>query len=296
MPLVGREDDDVVSAGRDTAVPSSLGQREHAENFPVALRVLPRDVRAHLHALYAYARTVDQLGDDAPGDRTALLEAFREDVRDVWRSGHPDDVVLQQLVPTVRACRLDEEPFQRLVEANLVDQRVTRYATFDDLRGYCRLSADPVGRMVLGVFGERDPLTVELSDRVCTALQLLEHWQDVGEDRAAGRVYLPQADLAAHGVTVAELDAPTAGPQLRTLMRFEIERAAALLESGAPIVGRLHGWARLAVAGYVAGGQATVRALRRSGGEVLGQQVRPRAFDIAASLCGRLIRPGEVAP
>jgi squalene synthase HpnC len=295
MPLVGREGRDVVPSG-GTAVPASLEGREQGENFPVALRLLPRALRGHLHALYAYARTVDELGDSAPGDRTALLEAFREDVRELWRGGRPQHPVLQQLAPTVRECALDEEPFQCLVEANLVDQRVSRYATFDDLRGYCRLSADPVGRMVLGVFGVDDPVTVELSDRVCTALQLLEHWQDVGEDRAAGRVYLPQVDLAAHGVSETELDAPVASPPLRTLMRFEIERAAALLQSGAPVVGRLHGWARVAVGGYVAGGQATVRALRRSGGEVLGQQVRPRAFDVVTALCGRLIRPGEVAP
>ncbi|HEX6401804.1 MAG TPA: squalene/phytoene synthase family protein, partial [Pseudonocardiaceae bacterium] len=195
---------------------------------------------------------------------------------------HP---VLRQLVPTVVARGLDREPFDRLVRANLVDQRVHRYARYAQLREYCMLSADPVGRIVLGVFGvaDRTELT-ELSDRVCTALQLIEHWQDVAEDRRAGRVYLPQEDLAAFGVTEAELDARVASPALRRLMAFEIDRAAELLDSGAPLLGLLHGWARLAVAGYVAGGRAAVDALRRSGGDVLGGPPRPRRRDVLRHL------------
>jgi squalene synthase HpnC len=272
------------------AVPEqTLERKQRAENFPVALRLLPRKLRADLIAVYGFARTVDDLGDEAAGDRTALLEAFRTDLVSVWTTGRPTHPVLQQLVPTVAARGLDREPFDRLVQANLVDQQVHRYATYGQLRQYCTLSADPVGRIVLGVFGLADRTElIELSDRVCTALQLIEHWQDVAEDRRAGRVYLPQEDLAAYGVSEVELDGAPAGgrasPALRALMSFEITRAAELLESGAPLVGMLHGWARLAVAGYVAGGRAALDALRRADGDVLAGPPRPRRRDVLRHL------------
>src|SRR2546423_13690535 len=123
-----------------------LSRKRRAENFPVALRLLPRRLRADLIAVYGFARVVDDLGDEAPGDRIALLEDFRADVASVWETGRPEHPVLRQLVPTVAAHGLDREPFDRLVRANLVDQRVHRYATYAQLREYCTLSADPVGR------------------------------------------------------------------------------------------------------------------------------------------------------
>lgn len=261
---------------------------ERDENFPVALRLLPPGMREDLHAVYAFARTVDDLGDRAAGDRTAQLQGMREDLHRIWAGGTPDLLVLQRLAPVVRRHDVPEQPFQDLVEANLVDQRVTGYASFDDLLGYCRLSADPVGRIVLGLLGRRDAATTVLSDRICTALQLLEHWQDVGEDRRAGRVYLPAEDLGAFGVPVDDLDRPVASDRLRRLIRYETERAACLLESGVPLVRALHGWGRVAVAGYVAGGRATVTALRRSSGDVLSAPARPRRPDVATELAALL--------
>jgi squalene synthase HpnC len=195
-------------------------------------------------------------------------------------------------VPTVRATGLPHELFERMVAANLQDQRVTEYQTYADLRQYCTLSADPVGRMVLGVFGVTSDTASELSDRVCTALQLVEHWQDVAEDRAKGRVYLPKEDLIQYGVSPSDLDGASATPGLRRLMAFQTERAAALLDSGAPLVGQLRGWARLAVAGYVAGGRAAVDALRRSGGEVLAATPRARKWDVLRHLLRLLLTGG----
>jgi squalene synthase HpnC len=249
--------------------------RERAENFPVVLRVLPRRQREELHAVYAFARIVDELGDSAPGDRTAQLHGLDEALTQTWAGRPVVDPVLSRLVSTGVVHALPVEPFRDLVRANLADQTTSRYDTFDDLLGYCRLSAVPVGRIVLGVFDEDRPGPTRLSDRVCTALQLLEHWQDVGEDRRAGRVYLPQEDLQRHRVTEADLDRPTASATLRSLMRFEIDRAAEILAEGAPIVGQLRGWARPCVAGFVAGGEATVAALRRTDGDVLGRSARP---------------------
>jgi squalene synthase HpnC len=270
------------------ALARGLRRQRRAENFPVALRLLPRALRADLAAVYNVARVIDDLGDDAPGDRIALLEQFRADLATVWDGGAPEHPVLQRLVPTVGTHGLDREPFEKLVRANLLDQRVHRYATYAQLRGYCTLSADPVGRIVLALFGCSDPAAIELSDRICTALQLIEHWQDVAEDRRSGRVYLPQEDLIAFGVAEMELDGVVASPPLRRLMVFQITRAAELLDSGAPLISLLGGWSRLAVAGYVAGGRAALDALRRTGGDVLAGPPRPRRRDVFRRLLGAL--------
>ena len=272
-----------------TPLRDGLRERERDENFPVALRVLPKAVRMDLHAVYAVARTIDDLGDLAPGGRTAALHDFRADLHQIWRGSAPRRPVLQALAPTVRARGLTAEPFDRLIEANLIDQWVTRYDTFSDLLRYCRLSADPVGRLVLDIFDQNSPAAAELSDRVCQALQLLEHWQDVGEDRRVGRVYLPAEDLAAFGVRETDLDRPHASDALRELMAFETERAARLLDSGAPLLAHLRGWARVAVLGYIAGGGAAVRALRRTGWDVLGCPARTRHRDIALQAAALLL-------
>jgi len=255
--------------------------REAGENFPVALRVLPRRHREHLHAVYGFARHVDELGDSYAGDRVAALTDLRARTHRIWAGDDPGSAFLRRLARTVPECGLSEEPFQRLIEANLQDQTVTRYATFADLVGYCRLSADPVGRIVLEVFGVSTPERTVLSDQVCTALQVVEHLQDVAEDRRAGRVYLPQESLAAYAVAEADLDARSASPQLRALVRAETGRAEELLLHGSALVGTLHGSARLAVAGFVAGGLAVVDALRRVDGDVLADHAAPAKADVA---------------
>ncbi|MDX6256821.1 MAG: hypothetical protein QOJ11_3155 [Frankiales bacterium] len=269
---------------------SVLRDLERAENFPVALRILPREVRSRLATVYDVARVIDDLGDRAQSDREELLLQFRRDLAEVWGTGRPVSPVLQRLVPVVRELGLSPEPFDRLVQANLQDQRVATYDSFEDLLGYCSLSADPIGRLVLAVFGAATPRTEELSDRVCTALQLLEHWQDVAEDRANGRVYLPQQTLREHGVEEHDLDAAATSPRLRQALRAETARAEQLLGSGTELLGLLRGWARVAVAGYVGGGQATVRALRRADFDVLAGPPRPRRRDTA--LRGALLLSG----
>jgi len=272
---------------------ASWEAREAGENFPVALRLLPRRHREHLHAVYGYARLVDELGDSLPGGpaaRIAALTEVRERTHRIWAGGDPGSPVLRRLAATVADCGLSEEPFQDLVEANLVDQRVDRYATVADLIGYCRLSADPVGRIVLELFGSSTPARVALSDRVCTALQIVEHLQDVGEDRRAGRVYLPQESLAAYDVDERALDADSASPQLRSLVLAETDRAAAMLHEGSALVGQLRGWARVAVAGFVGGGLAVVDALRRVEGDVLARHASPTRTDVTRHALRALVR------
>ncbi|MDG4827489.1 squalene synthase HpnC [Asanoa sp. WMMD1127] len=272
-----------------------LRAKEQAENFPVALRILPRRHREHLLAVYDVARVIDDLGDRGHGDRRPALHAFDQDIDELFGGGEPRHPVLRGLRPTVVACGLDARPFHDLVAANLLDQEKAAYGTFDELVGYCRLSADPVGRIVLRVFGADDPRLAELSDRICTALQIVEHCQDVAEDRRNGRIYLPLEDLDQFGVRPTDLDAPRADPSVRRLVRFEAERAGALLDQGLPLLRRLRGWGRLAVTGYVAGGRATLYALRRADWDVLARTPRPKKRDILAQAVAATLGQGVMS-
>ncbi len=192
--------------------------------------------------------------------------------------------MVRALAPVVGACAIPQQVFADLIRANRQDQVVSRYPAFSDLAGYCRLSANPVGRIVLHVFGAATPERMILSDRVCTALQLAEHWQDVAEDFRAGRIYLPAEDMERFGVAEGDLAAASAGPHLRALMAFEVERAGRLLDEGAPLVGNLHGSARVAVAGYVAGGRAALAAITNAGYDVLCATHKPRRGRLAREM------------
>jgi squalene synthase HpnC len=234
------------------------------ENFPVGPGFLPRRLRRDLMAIYGYARFVDDIGDETdatPAQRLRMLDLVEADVTAMFAGHRPTLPPVQALAEPVRGGRMPEQPLRRLIEANRLDQQVHSYQTFDDLRHYCTLSADPVGRLVLAAIGAATPDRVELSDRVCTGLQLVEHWQDVAEDRGRGRVYLPQADLRRFGVTDAELTAPHASPALRSLLAFEAARAGELLDAGIPLVKSVKGRAKLAIAGFVAGGRAALHAI-----------------------------------
>ena len=261
-------------SGRAALVPlpgePEVQARAAGENFSVASLLLPREPRTHLRAIYGYARLVDELGDAQAGDRLATLARFEQDLARVFApDGEPEHPVLRRLRPSVQALELPPEPFADLLEANRQDQLVHRYETYEQLLDYCRLSANPVGVLVLHVFGAATPERLVLSDAVCSALQLLEHWQDVAEDARAGRVYVPAEDLERYGVEPAELLGAASGPRLRALVAFEVERARALLDRGAPLVGTLRRSARLAVAGYVGGGRAGLDAIEAAGCEVL---------------------------
>jgi squalene synthase HpnC len=261
-------------------VAARAARQATAENFPVALRVLPRRARTQLAQVYAYARLVDDVGDSAQGDRVALLEFIENDVQALFAapltdSAGPRLAIVRDLQTIVDECNLPPEPLLDLIEANRVDQLVSAYETFDDLLAYCRLSAAPVGRIVLHIAGAVSERNIADSDAVCAALQVLEHCQDVREDAAAGRVYLPAADQRAAGVQRTDLDADSTSLRLRQVIAEQVDRAAVMLGSGRPLVRRLSGWSRLAVAGYVAGGLATVDALRRADYDVNARHVSP---------------------
>ncbi len=301
-------ENDEVAGGRNET--DRAGVREHVrpavtraeevaanasgENFPVALRLLPERHRRHLTALYCFARLTDDVGDQArelngsgqaDGDlRLRLLDELAKDVDRIYQGATPQSPVMREMAVTVAECKVPAQPLLDLIQANRQDQRVTRYGTYAELARYCELSANPVGQVVLYIFGAATPDRVELSDRICTALQLAEHWQDVAEDLANGRIYLPAEDLERFGVTAADLAEPSAGPAVRNLMRFETERARRLLDQGAPLVGTLRGAARLAVAGYLAGGRAALAAIGKQRYDVLSATARPRKPRMAVEL------------
>jgi squalene synthase HpnC len=240
-----------------------------AENFTVASLLLPRRQRRALLGIYGFARLVDDIGDEATGDREAMLDWLEADVERML-SGTAIHPLLRRLAPAARELGFPKQPFLRLIAANRQDQEVSRYQTYGQLAAYCDLSANPVGELVLHVFGVATPERVRLSDSVCTGLQLAEHWQDVGEDYRRGRIYLPLEDLARFGVAETDLAAERPSPALKQLLAFEVERGRRLLDAGIELVRSLSGRAKLAVAGYVGGGRAAFDAIESSGYDVLG--------------------------
>jgi squalene synthase HpnC len=283
-------------ARQQPALGDDLADKASAENFPVALRMLPRRYREHLMAVYRFARTVDDAGDEAPPEqRQQLLADLAEDLERLYTPSadperQPRDPAVRGLASTVSDCAIPAKPFRDLIAANQQDQVVFRYQTFADLLGYCELSANPVGQIVLHVFGASTPDRAAMSDCVCSGLQIVEHLQDVAEDFHAGRIYLPLDDLRSHGCAEADLAESTASPRLRALIAAEAQKAAALISAGSPLVGQLRGAARLAVAGYVAGGRAALAALATARYDVLAVAAKPSKGRTVAGLATTLVR------
>jgi squalene synthase HpnC len=259
--------------------PSSPLDRVDQENFAVAARFLPPTFRRHLLAIYVFARLVDDIGDEATGNRITLLDKVSRDLDHIYAGRTPRHGMLSDLVITIHTRHIPRAPFDALIAANRQDQFVHRYGTFGELSDYCELSANPVGQLVLYVFGMATPDRIALSDKVCTALQVLEHCQDISEDFDRGRVYMPAEDLDRFGVTDADLKAPSAATHVRALVAFQTQRATRLLDEGVPLVGRLRGWARLAVSGYLAGGYATAKAIADADYDVLAAARKPTKVD-----------------
>jgi squalene synthase HpnC len=241
----------------------------------------------------------DQLGDEFQGDRPAALD-WLEGELDLAYAGRAEHPLMRALQPTLSACRLPRRLFLALIEANRVDQRVSRYETWEQLLAYCELSANPVGELVLGVLGLASAERVSLSNSICTALQLAEHWQDVAEDLARGRIYLPAEDLARFGCDERDLHATHADEPLRRLLACEVARTNELLDRGAPLIGTLHGRAKLAVAAFLGGGRAALGAIERAGYDVLAGPPRAgwarRALGLAGALRGAPSGPPAGAP
>ncbi|MDE2861504.1 MAG: squalene synthase HpnC [Chloroflexota bacterium] len=245
--------------------------RSHYENFTVASWFLPRDKRPHVYAVYAFCRFVDDLGDEAQGDRLALLDRWEEELRACY-DGMPTHPIAVALADTIQRFSIPMEPFLKLVEANRIDQRTQRHPTYDDLLFYCDHSANPVGRLFLYLFGYWDAERQRLSDATCTALQLANFWQDVRRDLEMGRIYIPQEDMVQFGCTEKQLHEGVADSAFRELMRFEVERARGLFREGAALVDAVEGIVRLDIALFTEGGLHILNAIERQDYDVLSRR------------------------
>jgi squalene synthase HpnC len=249
--------------------------KSHYENFLVASLLLPRHIRQHFYNIYAFCRTADDIADESPSPALALqrLEQFQRELDETF-AGHPPGDLFVALANTIERCELPQQPFNDLLAAFRRDQQQVRYERFEDLLSYCRGSANPVGRIVLQLGGCCDEANTGLSDQICTGLQLTNFLQDVSQDFAIGRVYLPAQQMDRFAVTEEMLTAASAPQQLRRLICHECDRADVFLRSGLPLAERVPKWLSSDIRLFVHGGLETLRLIRAVDGDVLAH--RPR--------------------
>lgn len=242
--------------------------RTHYENFTLVSRLVPRRMRPHLTALYAFCRTVDDIGDKAPGDRSALLDRFEAELQAAYTAA-PRHPVLVALKHTIEQFDLPLEPFAKLIEANRIDQQKSRYETFTEILHYCDHSANPVGRLFLMLFGYCDKECFALSDATCTALQLTNFCQDVKRDFKMGRIYLPVEEMARFGVRETDLAADEASEHFKELLRFQVKRARGYFKAGLPLIERVYGHLKVDIALFSRGGLAILKKIEEDGYDTL---------------------------
>jgi len=245
--------------------------RTHYENFTIVSRLVPRNMRPHIRALYGFCRAVDDIGDEAPGDRTALLDQFEGELRSAFH-GTPRHPVIVALKETIHQFDLPQGPFLKLIKANRIDQQKSRYRTFEELLYYCDHSANPVGRLWLMLFGYRDEERGALSDNICTALQLTNFWQDISRDLQNGRIYLPVEDVTRFGVDETDIAAGRATPACKNLVRAQVERTRDLFAAGLPLIDRVHGHLRVDIALFARGGLAVLDRIKRADYDTLSRR------------------------
>jgi phytoene synthase len=230
---------------------------EHYENFPVASLLLPAHLREPVEAIYGFARSADDIADEGDltsAERLQRLAAYTTEL-DVIAAGQlPTNPICLRLARAIAAHDLPLQAFRDLLDAFTQDVTKTHYADYAELLDYCRRSANPVGRLLLHLFGAATPENLQRSDAICSALQLINHWQDVAIDWRKPRVYLPQDDLASYGVDAAQIAAQRVDTRWRGLMRFQVDRARALMRSGASLGADLPGRIGLEIRTIVAGG------------------------------------------
>jgi len=264
--------------------------RSHYENFSVATW-FPKRLRPHFYSAYAYCRISDDLGDEVgdPQQALVLLDEWERELEACY-AGEPRHPVFIALRETIRASDIPQHEFADLLKAFRQDQTVHRYDTFEDVLGYCRYSANPVGHLVLYVCGYRDAERQQLSDYTCTALQLANFWQDVSVDWQKGRIYLPLEDMRRFGVSEREIAERRPTPEFLKLMRFEVERAREWFERGLPLAGRVDRDLATDIELFSRGGQEILSAIERQGFDVLRQRPaisKPRKLWLVARAAGK---------
>ena len=261
----------------------------HYENFPVASIFLPRALRRAVVNIYRFARSADDLADEGratPDERIAALEAYRAALHALGaqqRLAAPQSSglarIFDPLALTIKRHQLPLTPFLNLISAFEQDVRIHRYPDYRSLEDYCSRSANPVGRLMLHLFGVGEPDAITQSDAICTALQLINILQDVGSDVRRGRIYLPQAELAAFGVTEDMIVRGEAGSAWRGLMAFQINRCRTLLDAGAPLGRRLLGRSGLELRLIIEAARAVLGRIEAVGCDVFGERLVLRTRD-----------------
>lgn len=237
---------------------------DHYENFPVASWLLPRRLQRPVEAIYRFARTADDIADEgeaSPAERLAGLDAYRTALDDIERGETPTDAVFGPLADVVRAHAIPLAPFRDLLSAFAQDVEKRRYANFGEVMDYCRRSANPVGRLVLQLYGDHDPRHLAYSDAICSSLQLINFLQDIAVDYRKGRIYLPQDELAAHHVDELQIAQGDSRGLWHMMMYKQIERARKLLQAGAPLGRALKGRLGLELRMTIRGGETILRKL-----------------------------------
>jgi squalene synthase HpnC len=247
--------------------------RTHYENFSVATWFLPKKLRQDFFNVYAYCRISDDLGDEV-GDAAAslaLLDQWQSEL-DACYTGNPKHPVFVALAETVRKFQIPKHEFSDLLIAFRRDQTITRFETFDDVRAYCRYSANPVGHLVLYLCGYNDAERQQLSDYTCTALQLANFWQDVSVDYGKGRIYLPLEDMRRFNVSEDDILCSRNTPHFCGLMKFEVNRAREWFDRGFPLVGKVNKELAIDLELFTRGGQEILDAIQRQNFAVLGNR------------------------
>jgi squalene synthase HpnC len=260
----------------------------HYENFPVASLLLPARLRRPVAVIYRFARSADDFADEgerSAATRLALLDGYRAELAAI-EAGRPVRAPLfRELGEVIAAHRLPLAHFYDLLDAFSQDVTKLRYASFDEVIAYCRRSADPVGRLMLHLYGESDEANAASSDSICSALQLINFWQDIEIDFRKNRIYLPQDEMKRFGVSEAHIAARDASGNWWSLMRFQIERARSLLLAGAPLASRLPGRIGLEIRAVVQGGLRILDKLERVKGDVFRHRPALKALDWPLILC-----------
>ncbi|MEZ5405792.1 MAG: squalene synthase HpnC [Verrucomicrobiia bacterium] len=241
--------------------------QNHYENFPVGSRLLPQPQRKYIHAVYAFARTADDFADETVQtltvpERIALLERW-ENHLDLALEGKNQEPIFIALREAIEKCQLPVQLFRDLVSAFKQDVVKTRYANFDEVLDYCRRSANPVGRLVLHVFNYRDEKLHQLSDKICTGLQLANFWQDVSVDLLKDRIYLPQNDMATFQIDETQLKNNADTPQFRNLLKFQVDRTWQIFNEGKSLPEHLNRGLRFEIRLTWLGGTEILRKIEK---------------------------------
>jgi squalene synthase HpnC len=263
----------------------------HYENFPVVSWLLPQRLHQPFYNVYAFCRWADDLGDEAgsPEQSLELLSWWKTELEEAYtgRVRHPVFVALR---PTIDEFQLPIQPFADLISAFEQDQTVHEYDTFEQLRDYCRRSADPVGRIVLRLCGVSNDENIRLSDSVCTGLQLANFWQDVSRDRDIGRIYLPREDRDRFQFSKEDLQSKRESAAFQALMKFEVDRARSYLTAGLPLVSRMPGRMKIDIDLFIQGGLAILREIEKIEYRVLNRRPKVSKMQAASLLLRSAIR------